>query len=148
LVFTNSNNSQQVKYDDIQGIGHFKHFYTYDEFYQLNLKEQFNNELNSVTSNDSVTHHKTPTIPIGTNEFRLSWYSFIDDKYYSDTFLFPWEKLVTNKRQIDLQKFIREITLHIFPGGNVYLLNSGKQLIMNYTKVTETEISSQRRDEF
>ncbi len=148
LVFTNTKNSQHVKYDDINGIGHSKKLYTYGEFYQLSLKEQYNEELNSVTSNGSVTHHKTPKIPIGTNEFSLSWYSFVDDKYYSDTFLFPMEKLDTNKRYPDLQKFIREITLHIFPGGNAYLLNHDKQQILNYTRVTERDISPQRREEF
>ena len=148
LVFSNTRNSNQVKYDGIHGVGHSRNFFSHDEFYQLSHKEQFEQELNAVTTNYLVTRRDSPKIPLGTNEFKLSWYSFVDDRYYSDTFLFPMEKLDTHERYLDLQKFIREITLHVFPGGNVYLLNHDKQQVLNYTKVTEREISDQRREEF
>lgn len=148
LAFYNSEKPEELIYGAIHGYGDKPVFYRRDDYYGLKPKERFASGLSRVTTKYEVTRLPSPDIPFNTDTFRLSWYSVADDRYYSDTFPFPLEKLDTDYRDYTGQKVIRPITLHLFPGGNAFLLDYKKSQMLNYIKIREVQIDEESRRDF
>ncbi|TDW47410.1 hypothetical protein EV144_105437 [Flavobacterium sp. 270] len=78
----------------------------------------------------------TAQIPVNSNLFRVSWYSFIEDKYYDAELEFPYDKLIltavkypTNEPAVFRGIETKSLYLHISLNGEIELLNKETHLL-------------------
>ena len=148
LVFENSKTGMQSAYLGDERDVHISDFVFYDSHGKKSIRERHEQGLYTLSIDRIVTHHDYPLIPAGTDQFRLSWYSFVEKKYYSDIFPFPLEKLEIDERSFQGYPFIRAISLLLFPDGNAYLLNQKGGQVVNYIKIQSKEIPEIQIDRY
>ncbi|MBT4760599.1 MAG: hypothetical protein HOO06_02775 [Bdellovibrionaceae bacterium] len=168
LKFINSKKNITNEYPYINGVGGPKPFIAKSTYKGLSLKDRF--LKNKVTLHDgSKAGHGRKSdshkyqIPLGTDKFILSWYSYIEDKYYSDEFPFPYEKMkIERKYNLAYDRYTRiiedPVTLHLWPGGSVSLyqpsesilngLGDGQKGLANYVKVVTKNIDVPQKEQY
>lgn len=85
-------------------------------------------------------------IPKGADKFIMSWYSLVEDKYYSDEFPFPYDRFSLKKFPAG-SKEMEALVLHIKPGGKVDLFGSYHKLLFYYIDVATKPISEEIKSE-
>lgn len=85
-------------------------------------------------------------IPKGADKFVMSWYSLVEDKYYSDEFPFPYERFSLMKFPVGTKE-MEPLSLHIKPEGKVDLFGSYHRLLFYYKDVATKPTSEKEKNE-
>lgn len=88
--------------------------------------------------NQSIVPEYT-LIPVGSDKFYMSWYSPVEDEYYSDDFDFPYNEFKVTNYTDGLINI--SIQLEVFPGGKAYLYTTKEKKRLTYIKVRTKDIS-------
>ncbi len=158
LKFINSNENVVAEYSHINGVGTSSEFIPNSTFSKLSIRDRilkrrvfFHDGSKAGHGPKSGTHKYQ--IPLNTDKFILSWYSYIEDKYYHDEFPFPYEKVESNTnynlRRDRYIKTISDVTIHLWPGGIASIYQDsgsivrrleGHSSLENYIKVGTKDI--------
>ncbi len=148
LEFISSKNKKKIVFKHLNWIfDTSKKYMEYDKFENFNLKNKYFLETKQIPENGNNSLHDYE-IHESTDSFNLNYYSFVEDKFYSDCFplalndLLEWEKSINGKR------FIRDVTLRIFPWWNMILLNHENRLISNFTKIETLKINAKNKESY
>lgn len=121
-------------------------FYSDEELAEMEISSKYNHLQKSVFS--SLIH-----IPFGVDQFLMSWYSIIDDKYYSINVSFPAEKVLLEEEKYPLDepkslrgKKAKRMYLHMYQNGGFKLYNEDT-VLLDYSSNTATAISAEERNE-
>ncbi|WP_445711657.1 hypothetical protein [Flavobacterium sp.] len=93
----------------------------------------------------SPRYHESIFIPINTNQFKVAYFSVIENVYYEDIITFPYEKLhfEENKYPTDEPQILRgnktdTITIYFFKNGKIKLYSGQKLLLEHSLHVSQT----------
>ncbi len=115
-------------------------FYNKDVLSKIEVAER-------VRSYDIRAFNKTVSIPVGTDFFELSYYSFVENIYYMDTFPFSFEKFsLINK--YSGKKLLKNIDMIIKPEGNVDILIAPNDLLFPFFNVESKNIDEEKINKF
>lgn len=92
-----------------------------------------------------VFRHKID-IPKGADKFTMSWYSLVEDTYYSDEFPFPYSRFSMLKFPAGNNE-MEPLALHIKPEGKVDLFGSYRKLLFFFFDVATKPISEKEKKE-
>lgn len=136
LKFINSKKKREtlvrVPYESI--------FYNKDVLSKIGVGER-------IRSYDIRTFNKTVNIPVGTDFFELSYYSFVENIYYTDTFPFSFEKF-TSINKYSGKKQVKSVDMIIKPEGNVDILISPNDLLFPFSNVESKNIDEEKINKF
>lgn len=102
-------------------------------------------EEHSSHSNRRVFRQKVH-IPKGADKFLMSWYSFVEDKYYSDEFPFPYDRFPMRKFPVGSEE-MEPLALLIKPEGKVDLFGAYRKLQFFFFDVATKPISEDEKRE-
>lgn len=165
VSFVNSRTGKQVTYGYLNAFANSDEFIPCKIFEAMSLRDQFRHRLEFLHDGSSAglspkSDSDKYQIPIGTDQFVISWYSFVEDKYYSDSFDFPLSKLKIDKVfNLSYHRYVRQanlLTLQLFPGGLASLTSGlsssstqyGGKVLANYGKIAEKPLEQYRKEEF
>ncbi|GAA0190857.1 hypothetical protein GCM10009122_52860 [Fulvivirga kasyanovii] len=95
---------------------------------------------------DHLLIDRRESIPVEADQFVLSWYSFVEETYYSDTFPFPAGHFPI-KNWPDGSRTMRSINLLILPEGKVRLFGPGNKQYFPYHKVEVKPLSQEEKNQ-
>lgn len=85
-------------------------------------------------------------IPKGADKFIMSWYSLVEDQYYSDEFPFPYDRFPMRKYPAGSNE-MEPLELRIKPEGKVDLFGSYRKLLFYYKDVATKPINESEKNE-
>lgn len=95
---------------------------------------------------DHIIYDKRVEIPLGTDEVVISFYSFSEDRYYSDTFSYSFDQPnLLNKYTGD--KIAQDLDILLKPDGKADFIFEKKK-ILPYTKIQFSSIGPDKKIEF
>lgn len=151
VTFVNSKTGKKVTLTHLVGSDKKKKFIRESDFLKLSLQEKFQIERFKVSSfHERNWSYNKSKIPNGTDHYQLSWYSVVDNTYYSDVFPFPLEKLYDGVVHYDGTRRIRSPNFQIEPYGYAVFFDSGGKTLYNFKKIetlklTAKELESKRK---
>lgn len=120
-------------------------FYSDKELAKMEISSKYQNLNQSVFSS-------LINIPFGTDQFQMSWYSIIEDKYYTLKVPFPSDKLILEEEKypMDESKTLRgqkskRMYLHIYQNGGIKLYNEDV-ILLDYPGNVSVEISAEEKE--
>lgn len=88
---------------------------------------------------------KKVSIPVGTDKFFMSWYSFLEDTYYHDEFSFAYEKFAERK-SYDGSGIMGGIDFYIKPEGKVDVLGNYNKYLACYSHVGTKALAQEEKE--
>ena len=76
----------------------------------------------------------------------MSWYSLVEDIYYSDEFPFPYDRFPMRKYPTGSNE-MEPLKIHIKPEGKVDLLGSYQKLLFYYKDIATKPINDNEKNE-
>lgn len=102
---------------------------------------------------EKSTFWGTIHIPFGADQLLMSWYSLVEDKYYSIELPFPFAKMIveqekypTNVLSVFRGKRFERLNLHVHSNGGVKIFNS-KRVLIDHPCSNPCALSNEERDE-
>lgn len=163
--FVNSKTGESAHYAYLHGFGNTDAFIPLCEFESMTLKNQYVNRLDFLHDGSSSDLSQQSgfdkhQIPLGTDKMRVSWYSFVEDEYYSDTFPFSISMLEIRKEfNLSHHRHVhqgRDLTFLLFPDGQAALVKGlssnnytdGGSDMVNFGKILEASIDTGKKHDF
>lgn len=117
--------------------------------FNINAVSEFNPDSTAesrekVRKMDHVLIDQRESVPVEMDQFVLSWYSFVEDTYYRDTFPFPAEHFPI-KTWPGGSRSMSSINLLILPEGKVRLFGPGSKQYFPYHKVEVKPLSQEEK---
>lgn len=113
-------------------------------FYQYDRSEWEGKEINDRSLWEAFS--KKIDIPKGADSFVMSWYSLVEDIYYSDEFPFPYDRFPMRKYPAGSNE-MEPLKIHIKPEGKVDLLGSYQKLLFYYKDIATKPINDNEKNE-
>lgn len=92
-------------------------------------------------------------IPVGADRFEMSWYSIVEDQYYSINVPFPSDKLLLEQEKYPLDepeilrgKKSKRMQLHLYQNGGLKLYTDDL-VLLDFPENTPTEISPEQKND-
>ncbi|RUT71581.1 hypothetical protein D0817_05310 [Flavobacterium cupreum] len=92
-------------------------------------------------------------IPFGADRFEMSWYSIIEDQYYTLNIPFPYAELLLEQEKYPLDepevlrgKKSKRIQLHLYPNGGLKLYTEDL-VLLDFPESTPTQISPEQKED-
>lgn len=149
VKFINSKNKSESILGRLYGTSKKSVMLKHQDLEKMSLKEKLNAELMTMSSYSSKFSFQNPSqIPVGADGFIISWYSLIEDRYYSDTFPFPLEKFDSGIVRANAQRFIHHPTVHLIPNGSAVVYSSNMFNILNFHKIEFESIDDEKKSNF
>lgn len=148
VTFINSKTGKEVTLTHLVGSDKKKELIRESEFSKLTLKEKLKLERFEVSSfHERNRSYNKSKIPNGTDQYRVSWYSVIDNTYYSDIFPFPLEKLYDGVVHYYGTRRIRSPSFQIDPYGYAVFFDSGGKTLYNFNKIKTVKLTTEEEDD-
>ena len=145
IEFVNTETGAREVYTDIQ---HNYSAYCWEQQQTDSLMTRVRNSINDLS-------FESLYIPVNANKFYMSWYSFAEDKYYSDEFPFKYERFEPKQSRFPYGRTdipVRGISTYELNSIDLYIKSKGRAdlyvsgwLLFFFWDVAEVSIEAEKR---